>query len=379
MMVDKDLSSGFLDASTINEASLSEITEIYTSQDGYNSLYRCQRFGRLHVLKALQPAYRGQTLYETALHKEFVIGYQLEHPNICHILGWEHLERLGNCILMEYIDGITLKELISHNLLTRDLAYKIIEELCSALSYMHSKQVVHRDLKPSNILITHNGNNLKLIDFGLSDCDDFSILKQPAGTRYYLAPEVLEEGHSLDLRIDIYSLGVILGEMAEYIKDKQLATISRKCTQRKPERRYSSMLLLAQAAKKAYRQTLLKSVFKIIKKAAVIAVVLLICSFAAYRIYLSDDSAQRIEPITMSGQRSVCLGGQYRHLLAEKKIFIRQHRQMSKEQRIADSTLLACRLQQLLDIDFPLSQQKQSHIYLRQRERIHLEIQQIYR
>ena len=55
--------------------------------------------------------------------------------------------------------------------------------------YIHAKQIVHRDLKPSNIMITHNGNHVKLIDFGLSDNDDFALLKQPAGTPGYISPE----------------------------------------------------------------------------------------------------------------------------------------------------------------------------------------------
>ena len=92
------------------------------------------------------------------------------------------------CILLEYVDGVTLKEFMQHGKLTRPVAVKIINELCSALQYIHSKQIVHRDLKPDNILITHNGNNVKLIDFSLSDCDDYDVLKLPAGTRYYLAP-----------------------------------------------------------------------------------------------------------------------------------------------------------------------------------------------
>ena len=76
--------------------------------------------------------------------------------------------------------------------------------LIDALSYLHSRQTQHRDLKPSNIILTDNGQYLKLIDFGLSDTDSHAILKAPAGTEGYMAPE----GSS-----DIYSLGCILREM----------------------------------------------------------------------------------------------------------------------------------------------------------------------
>src|SRR5574344_2071165 len=153
-MQEEELSSGFVGTDiAINDASLTDIIEVYESKQGYNSLYRCQRYGRLHILKTLQPSYRSQNIYETALRKEFAIGYQLDHPNICHTLGWEQVKDLGNCILLEYIDGMTLKEFMKQKLLTRALAYKFIDELCNALQYIHSKQIVHRDLKPGNILI----------------------------------------------------------------------------------------------------------------------------------------------------------------------------------------------------------------------------------
>ena len=237
MMAEEVVTSGFVDEGMFTAGEqFSNVREFYSSASGYNRLFRCERYGKVHVLKTLQPFYANSVLHEQALRKEFNIGYQLEHPHICHTLGWEQVPGLGNCILMEYIDGVTLKELMEQGRLTDSLAYKIIGELCEALSYLHNKQIIHRDLKPGNILITHNGNNVKLVDFSLSDCDDYDILKMPAGTRYYLAPEVLQtDGVSIDLRADIYSLGVVIGEMASLLKDKKLAAISRRCTQRKRE------------------------------------------------------------------------------------------------------------------------------------------------
>lgn len=242
-MAENEVSSGFIDADVQSgEQSFSNLTEVYVSVSGYARLFRCQRYNRLHILKALKPEYIGSDFYEQALRKEFDIGYQLEHPHICRALGWETLPELGHCIVLEYIDGITLKEVMQRGLLTPELARKFITELCSALHYLHGKQIVHRDLKPENILVTHNGHNVKLIDFGLSDCDDYDALKLPAGTRYYLAPEALKLGQPLDLRADIYSLGIIIGEMSESLKDKKLAAVSRRCTRRKPAERYASAL-----------------------------------------------------------------------------------------------------------------------------------------
>lgn len=97
-------------------------------------------------------------------------------------------DEIGPCIVIEYIDGLTLDAFLETKP-SRQTRRKVIEQLVDALAYIHTKQVVHRDLRPSNILITRNGNNLKIIDFGLSDADDYAILKQSAGTLKYMAPE----------------------------------------------------------------------------------------------------------------------------------------------------------------------------------------------
>lgn len=236
------------------------LQEIYVSPEGFSRLYRCRRFGRLVVLKALKPSFVGNPFYEQALHKEFSIGYPLEHPHICRTLGWEQLPELGHCILLEYVDGISLREWIDRGLLTRPLADKLIGELCDALSYMHTRQVIHRDLKPENILVTFNGNNVKLIDFGLSDADDFDVLKIPAGTRCYVAPEVLKAGEAVDLRADIFSLGVILGEMAEVLHDASLASVAQRCTRVHPQQRYASASDVAEAVRKARSHRMMRRV-----------------------------------------------------------------------------------------------------------------------
>ena len=224
--------SGFIEGEPrLADAQFTHIEELYASPNGYTRLFKCERLGKLHILKALQTNYIGQDFYEQALKKEFNMGFQLDHPHICRTLSWEYVEDLGHCIVLEYIDGETLQNVMESKKLNQQIAKKIIAELCSALGYLHKKQIVHRDLKPSNILLTHNGDNVKLIDFSLADADDSLLLKFPAGTRRYLAPETLED-KPLDCRADIYSLGIIMGEMAEKLNDRHLAAISRKCTHR---------------------------------------------------------------------------------------------------------------------------------------------------
>lgn len=251
-MDDQSLSSGFIgtDIPAENEELFTDIKEITASTSGYSRLYQCRRYGKACILKALAPAYRNQEPYETLLRKEFEIGYELEHPYICHTLGWVSTSQTGHCILLEYIDGMTLSHFMQQGRLTRPLAYRLITELCNALHYMHSKQVVHRDLKPENILITHNGNNAKLIDFGLADRDDFEIGKIPGGTLSYIAPEQMQEKASWDCRTDIYSLGVLIREMGELLSDSHLKRIAKKCMQASPSRRYATMEELSLALHK---------------------------------------------------------------------------------------------------------------------------------
>lgn len=235
-----ELSSGFIGEDLLAGDENGEIEEFYTPSSGYSRLFTCRRYGKLHILKCLKPLFLGQEFYVQLLRKEFDIGYQLEHPHICRTLGWEKHSELGFCILLEYVDGITLRTFMDSGKLTRTLAYRFTEDICSALQYVHNKQVVHRDLKPENIMITYNGNHVKLIDFGLSDCDDYDILKIPAGTKKYIAPELLDSKTTWDCRVDIYSLGVVLIEMATRLKDKYLIRIAQHCTQVLPDKRFAS-------------------------------------------------------------------------------------------------------------------------------------------
>lgn len=163
-MNEETLSSGFF-GEDITLDIYTDLKEFYTPANGFSQLHLCRRYGKLHILKSLQPFYSSQEFYKQLLLKEFNIGYQLDHPNIRHTLGWEKNDLLGNYIVLEYIDGIPLTTFIEQGKLTQALAYKFITEICNALQYIHSKQLIHKDLKPNNILITHNGNNVKLIPF----------------------------------------------------------------------------------------------------------------------------------------------------------------------------------------------------------------------
>ena len=106
---------------------------------------------------------------------------------------------------------------------------------------MHAKQTVHRDIKPSNIMATHRGGDVKLIDFGLSDSETFCVLKIPAGTIGYIAPEQLLPGAKSDPSADIYSFGKVLEFMAEAAHSKSLARVGRMCAAADREHRPSDI------------------------------------------------------------------------------------------------------------------------------------------
>lgn len=179
-------------------------------------LVKAMRYGRWHVLKGLKPEYAGDVAYTQRLRKELEMMMKLSHPGILQVYGMEQdckdtAVGMNAFIVMEWVDGMTLGEwlAISPSLNQRQ---RVADEILDAMSYMHRQGVVHRDLKPENIMITRNGSNVKIIDFGLADNDSYAVFKNPAGTELYIAPEQLSSNVA-DSRNDIYSLGIVLNLM----------------------------------------------------------------------------------------------------------------------------------------------------------------------
>ncbi|MBR5654641.1 MAG: protein kinase [Prevotella sp.] len=193
-----------------------EFTDIQPiCESGTSRLYRATRFGRLFVLKTLATEALRQSMYREMLRKELEIIMQLQHPGIVQAVGLETVEGIGQCIVMEFIDGATLTDYIEgerRGTLSEEQRRHIVDDLISAVGYLHSKGIIHRDLKPENIMIAHNGLQVKVIDFGMADTDSHTTLKQPAGTLRYMAPEQTT-AYTPDVRNDIYSLGLILQDL----------------------------------------------------------------------------------------------------------------------------------------------------------------------
>lgn len=187
----------------------SQMSEV--RRTSHNVLVKAMRHGQWWMLKGMLPEEADLSVYQEMLRKEFEILVQLQHPNIVRTYDLERVEGIGPCIVMEWVEGQTLEDFLQ-SAPTKEQRWKVTGELISALGYLHQKNIVHRDLKPSNIMVTTNGQMVKLIDFGLADSDSFAVLKQSGGTEKYMSPEQAQGG-SPDVRNDIYSLGLILKQM----------------------------------------------------------------------------------------------------------------------------------------------------------------------
>ena len=357
--MDEGLSSGFFGEDFAPDTrAFTEVKEFYCSGTGYTRLHLCRRLGRLHILKSLKPEYASQEFYKQLLLKEFNISYPLEHLHIRQTLGMEQHEELGTVIVMEYVDGSPLSAFMEAGKLSKGLAYKFIAEICSALQYIHGKQLIHKDLKPNNILVTYNGNNVKLIDFGLADCDDYEMLKIPAGTKKYLAPEQLIPGATLDARTDIYSLGVIIREMADILKDGKLAAIARKCMQEQPAKRYGSVAEVAEALKKKRPRV-------VYKVAVAIAVVGLVVGGLLYYLVADPLTASPVEDFP-EVYSNTSTSDVYRKALREERQRLLEravHFAVDREALVADSLRVDRRLREVVNARYPDSLQRQGAAY----------------
>lgn len=214
---------------------------------GYSRLFCAQRYGQWHVLKGLKPEYADDPQYTAMLSKEFALTVELNHPNIVRALGHEQDPVAGDCIVLEYVDGRPLDEFLKENPSLSERR-QVAQELLAAMGYFHRKQVVHQDLKPSNILITNDGDHVKVIDFGFADSRAFAILKEPAYTRSYAAPEQLADGE-IDNRTDLYAFGLILKQLFP----SRYGSVARRCLQPQKDKRYPNAEAVLDEINKADR------------------------------------------------------------------------------------------------------------------------------
>lgn len=166
------------------------------------------------AVKVLRPEFKQDDEFIKRFDIEAKASAGLNHPNIVSVYDVGVHEGL-HYIVMEYIDGITLKELIARDgRLPWRKALKYSSQICSALAHAHARKVIHRDIKPHNIMVTADGS-VKVMDFGIAraaSAATMTIGSKVLGSAHYLSPEQARGGFT-DERSDIYSLGVCMYEM----------------------------------------------------------------------------------------------------------------------------------------------------------------------
>ena len=291
-----------------------------------NVVAKAKRYGRWWLLKGLRKEVAGEVGYQQRLRKELEILMLLQHPNIVAAYGIEDVEDLGRCIVMEYVDGVTLKEWLTEKP-TRRMGIRVMQEIMDAVAYLHTKGIVHRDLKPTNIIVTGNGSHVKLIDFGLADTDSHTVLKQPAGTPTYMSPEQMQTAVA-DARNDIYSLGIIMQQMN---LGWRYHYIINRCT--KPiEQRYQQMADLQHAIRSTNSR--IRKVAIWLGALLILAMILLI----GLQVRRAKEQEERLAAIHATYQQE--LGAQERKLkqLADSTTELRLYNQQQRQKEITMET-----------------------------------------
>ena len=176
---------------------------------GYSLIVKCRKGEQTVILKGLKEENSKRTLLRNALKREFKQCQRLNHTGIVRYQGLVDVDGYGLCIEEEFIEGRTLQAYLKEQH-TDDEKIVIVNQIADALRYVHNQGIAHRNLKPSNILITAQGNYVKLIDFSVLSLDD---VKATADTTRFMAPELKDETMTADGTADIYSLGTIMKVM----------------------------------------------------------------------------------------------------------------------------------------------------------------------
>src|SRR6266850_1521809 len=179
---------------------------------------RQPRLDRLVALKILTRGKERDSHFAERFQREAQALARLSHSNIVMVYDFGETSGLYY-LLMEYVDGLNLRQLLQTRKVTPEQALAIVPKICEALQYAHEQQIVHRDIKPENVLMDKYGR-VKIADFGIAKILDQSRPngsltgeKGVIGTPHYMAPEQIEKPATVDHRADIYSLGVVFYEL----------------------------------------------------------------------------------------------------------------------------------------------------------------------
>ena len=193
---------------------------------GMGSVYRGKHvlMDKTVAIKVLRPSLAVDDAVVARFSREAKAASKISHPHAVSVTDFGEAENGVVFLVMEYLDGRTLKDVInSEGAMSLDEAVAIIRQVAGALDAAHSQGVVHRDLKSDNImLVSHNGDRwAKVLDFGIAKIQqpegkrdmDITEANLVVGTPQYMSPEQCSQMGPLDPRSDIYSLGIIVYEM----------------------------------------------------------------------------------------------------------------------------------------------------------------------
>ena len=261
-----------------------EIKKIVLGQrgtGGMSDVYKAKdhTLGRVVAIKVLKPEFSEDVNFVTKFRTEAQSAAGLEHPNIVNIYDVGS-ENGMHYIVMEYVEGITLKTYIEKKgQLTFKEAVSIAIQVGRGIEAAHNKGIIHRDIKPQNIIISTEGK-VKVTDFGIARAATSNTISSDVmGSVHYASPEQARNGF-VDGKSDIYSLGIVMYEMVtgrvpfdgdttvavaiQHLQEEivppsayapnlpiSMEKIILKCTQKNPDRRYESMTALLADLRKA--------------------------------------------------------------------------------------------------------------------------------
>ncbi|MCC6233976.1 MAG: serine/threonine protein kinase, partial [Verrucomicrobiales bacterium] len=232
-------------------------------QGGMGVVYQARQksLQRRVALKLLAPHRAHDAAFAERFAQEARALAALSHP---HIVTIHDFGQAGGFyfLLMEFVEGVNLRQLLQTRRLTPEEALAIVPPLCDALQFAHEHGIVHRDIKPENLLLDQSGR-VKIADFGIARILGAEAAAvggsdrggtQAAGTPGYMAPEQQSAPHSADSRADIYSLGVVFYEMLtgerpsatllppsrKVLIDVRLDAVVLRALEEAPERRYQT-------------------------------------------------------------------------------------------------------------------------------------------
>lgn len=239
--------------------------------------------GRFFAIKIIHPYLAADVRNRRRFQREAQAASRLTHPNLAAVFDWDIMEDGRPYIVMYYIDGVKLSDLIKVRETVNAASWtSIFMQMCDAIAHAHANGVLHRDLKPSNVILSSSdeaSHFVKIVDFGIAkiltqssgQANELTKTGEVFGSPFYMSPEQCM-GRPLDVRSDIYGLGVVMYEcltgtcpflgdslydtMTKHVKEKpaafaesdpaskvskELEAIVMRCLEKSPDQRYQSM------------------------------------------------------------------------------------------------------------------------------------------